>query len=151
MNLKPISFVIEMPKRKADGTPGPVRKHRLTKKRAEYDSCQHGNLQVDFKLRKVICLLCNKDMDPFDAFEILCQKTWWEEQRREGELEYEEKRVKKVQYAALRALFDMGVTPTKYLERWDAEHARRQAEAATVSIKQEPKVFTGNGDTPPAA
>jgi hypothetical protein len=152
MILKPISTLIEMPKLK-DGTQGPVRKHKLKVKRTTYDACQHGHLIVDLKLRKVRCGLCDKDVDVFEALEILCRKAWWEENRLEAQLEYEEKRVKKVQYAAVAALYEMNVTPEKYTEKWAAEHARRQALAATVNIKQEPtpKVFTGGGDKPPAA
>jgi hypothetical protein len=152
MILKPISTLIEMPTRK-DGHGGPVRKHKLTKKAATWDVCQHGNLIVDLKLRKVRCGLCDKDVDPFEALEILCRKTWWDENRLECQVDYEERRVKKVQYAAIAALYDMGCTPERYAEKWAIEHARRQALAATVNIKQEPapKVFMEGGDKPPAA
>jgi hypothetical protein len=154
MILKPISTLIEMPKLKG-GAKEPVRKHKLVKKTITFDAyaCQHGHLIVDLKLRKVRCSLCDKDIDPFEALEILCRKTWWDENRLEDQVEYEEKRVKKVQYAAVVALYEMNVTPEKYAEKWAAEHARRQALAATVSIKQEPapKVFMEGGDKPPAA
>lgn len=148
-----ILTLIEMPKRKADGAQGPVRKHKLSQKKKESDLCSHGNMTVDFKLRTVTCNLCGKEIDSFEALQILCQKAWWEGNTLDAQLEYEEKRVKKVQYAAVAALYEMGMVPEKYAEKWAAEHVRRQALAATVSIKNEPapKVFSEGGDKPPAA
>ena len=80
-------------------------------------------------------------------------KVWWEQNHLEAQLEYEEKRVKRVQYAAVASLYEMGITPERYAEKWMAEHARRRAVAATVNIRQEPapQVYTEDGDKPPAA
>lgn len=96
-------------------------------------NCMHNALTVHPDSRTVTCDDCKDEVDPIEALLIVCRKIWWQENGRERELEYEEKRVSKVQAAAIMHLYKMGITPEIYAERWAREDARvKEAEAKLV-------------------
>jgi hypothetical protein len=99
--------------------------------------CEHNVLEVDERRGVVICKTCGDEMSPLEALKLLYRTIWWEENTRERQIEYDQKRVSKVQVAALICLYEAGVTPEKYAERWNKEHARRATlEIAKVAEKQ---------------
>ena len=100
-------------------------RHRLKRAPHRITECWHNHILIDPYARQVSCGDCQVVLDPIDALMTLTRKTWWELEMAEGKLEYEEKRVQKVQYAAVKALFEMGMTPEKYADRWEKERALR--------------------------
>jgi hypothetical protein len=100
--------------------------------------CDHGALIVSEEERTVHCEKCKVQLDPIQALLVLCQSVWWKEKAEQDKLEYEEKRVSKVQYAAIAHLYEAGVTPEKYAERWAKEDARvKEKQAAQAKIEQQ--------------
>lgn len=108
---------------------GEKRKHEIKEAPGSYGYCQHESIVFSVKERTVTCGLCNKTLDPFDALQILGRKTWWEMHRVENEIEFAEKRVRKVQCAAITALYDFGIDPEEYERRWNKERDKRAASA----------------------
>src|SRR6266436_4565373 len=90
-----------------------VTKHMLIRTRKPSSYCPHNAMQLNVEERTVTCTTCNEELDPYEALRILAQRTWWEENARERALEQEEKRVRKVQTAAVEHLYAAGVTPEK--------------------------------------
>jgi len=110
-----------------------VESHSLTQKRKPLSSCQHNALVLDAERAMVRCKNCGEEMSPVEALQILCRRIWWEENARERQLEYDAKRVGKVQSAAFLCLFEAGITPEKFAERWKKENEKRKAAAVEVA------------------
>lgn len=118
--------------------------HSLNKKPTDYTRpfCQHNALVLDEERGMVQCDNCKEEMSPLEALKILCQRVWWEENTRERQLEYDTKRVSKVQVAAFLCLFEAGITPEKFAVRWQKEDEKRKV--ATIEMKEkEPSVDNG--------
>jgi hypothetical protein len=116
--------------------------HSLTKKGPDYSNriCQHDALIVDEERGMVKCTPCGEEMSPLEALKVLCRRIWWEENGRERQLEYDAKRVSKVQTAAFQCLFEAGITPEKFAERWKKENEKRKA--AAVEMKPDAVLLT---------
>ena len=105
--------------------PAPVQTHSLTRVRKK-SPCPHRALILNIEEREVRCKNCEVVLDPYQALETLCSRIWWEENARERQLEYDAKRVSKVQRIAIEHLHATGVTPEKYAIRWAAEEEKRK-------------------------
>lgn len=101
--------------------------HSLKRKRKQFNDCKHTALSIDEERGLVTCKTCNKEMSCLEGICMLADRIWWEENRRERQIEYDLKRVSTVQAAAVMCLYEAGVTPEKYAERWNKEHSRRTA------------------------
>lgn len=108
--------------------------HVLEERRDRTSICRHNALTVDFERGMVTCKNCEKEMSPLQALKILCQAIWWKENERECQIQYDLKRVSKVQTAAFLCLFEAGITPEKYAARWAKEEEKRKTVA--VEIKE---------------
>jgi hypothetical protein len=109
-------------------TAQPRTKHKLDRVARRGDYCPHTHVVVVEEERKVVCSVCEKEIDPIDALLMISRNLWWQNQAKERELELEEKRVSKVQAAALACLYRAGIGPEQYRIRWEKQHA----EAATA-------------------
>lgn len=87
--------------------------------------CQHNALIVDERREMVTCKTCGDEMSLLEAMRLLYRRIWWEENSRERQLDYDGKRVSRVQSAAFTCLYEAGVTPERYAERWNKERALR--------------------------
>lgn len=116
-------------------TDRPKRQHVL---RADggFSTCMHGSITFSEQKRTVECGLCGRTLDPFEALKILSRPEWWAASSEERRLELEEKRVTKVQCAAISALYDFGIDPEEYEKRWNKERDKRAASAP----KEEPSL-----------
>ena len=125
--------------------PAPI-KHTLRRKRHVYEECDHRQLCITDGQSKITCDLCKKEIDPLKAVIILADGLWWEEHRREAQLEYDTKRVTKVQAAAIEHLYAAGITPEKYAARWVKEDEKRKVvELARAEKETKIKTMTPNG------
>lgn len=108
--------------------------HRIIRK--PRDGCAHYlSFLVDGDAGKVFCSACKAEIDPMTALVRIAQASWRAEWSREQQVELEEKRVKRVQKAAIQHLFDAGITPEKYAERWAQLRAESQEKKAEVETK----------------
>jgi hypothetical protein len=98
-------------------------------------ACWHNSMTVHPDSRTVTCDECEEELDPIEALLVICRKIWWQENQRERELEYEERRVRKVQAAAIMHLHAAGITPEKYAERWAKEDARVKESQAKIAAE----------------
>lgn len=105
-------------------------KHELTRKNRVRNSCPHYAIEFDPDERTVNCKACQTPLDPFEALRILATRIWWEENKREREIETEEKRVARVQKAAIEHLYAAGFTPEVYAKRWQQEDEKRKLVAS---------------------
>lgn len=92
----------------------------------KYFICHHNALEVDEQRGMVTCKHCQTEMSPLEALKVLCFQIWWEENKREREIEYESKRMK-IQREAFRCLFEAGVTAEKYANRLEKFTQERDA------------------------
>jgi hypothetical protein len=97
----------------------------IDRRHRQYNPCKHNRLLVNEERGLVICQDCEEEMSPLEGMKLLCRRIWWEENIRERQIEYDLKRVSKVQSAALICLYEAGITPEKYVQRWQKEHIAR--------------------------
>jgi len=110
----------------------PIR-HDIRRKRELHRGCLHPAFLVDQEGGKVFCKQCEKEIDPIETLLIVGSALWRNEWKRERDVEDEQKRVSKVQKAAVECLFNAGITPEEYARRFAKLQAERaQAEAAKV-------------------
>lgn len=141
-----------------DPTPGSTKvieikrktsEHSLARKKKKYNfECKHDGLLIDEERGLVTCKACKKEMSCLQAMLLLCSRIWWEENTRERQIEYDLKRVTKVQAAALTCLYEAGVTPEKYAQRWQKEQAIRAAKE--VQKQAEVPLVDATGSATPA-
>lgn len=119
----------------------PHAKHSLDRKPKDYSKpfCQHSSLLVDPDKRTVECARCKEILDPINAFLVVCSKLWWEKQAEERQIELDEKRVAKVQKAAVEHLVRAGITPEEYVVRYFEEKARQDAAAKATAPAVSPE------------
>lgn len=125
--------------------PPPVR-HLLRKKKREWDGCRHAEFIINDRAGTVRCGRCNEEVTPFQALLTLCENWWFEANCQEMQIEFDAKRVAKVQGAAIEHLFKMGITPEKYATKWAAENEKHKA----IELKKEEAIkvtpiFGGGG------
>ena len=109
-------------------------RHSLEKKQEPYKPyCAHPGLVIDRERGIVTCKYCSHEMSPLEGILLLCNKIWWQENNRERRIEYDLKCIAKTQKAAFLRLFEAGVTPEKYAERWAKEESERVQAAVSIS------------------
>lgn len=123
--------------------------HSLVVRRKNLN-CPHNAMKIHPDARTVTCDACGDEVDPIEALLIVASKIWWQESARERDLKNEQRRVEKVQYAAIAHLYAAGITPEKYAERWAREDRRVKAlnslreEHGTDGVQGDPA--TGDGE-----
>lgn len=93
-------------------------------RRTNPKGCPHYSFLIDEVDRVVNCGQCREQIDPLDALMILAndmvlaKDIWWKEHGDQNSFSPEQQRVTKVTKAALELLYDIGVSPAEYSERW---------------------------------
>ena len=124
-------------------------KHSLRKKswhEKKFNPCHHNQLVINEDRGVVTCETCAEEMSPLKAIVLLCSKIWWEQNAEERRIEIDEKRVAKVQTAAIEHLYAAGMTPEKYAARWERERQKRaEAEIKKATAELAPTAAAGKG------
>ena len=116
--------------------PPQVQIHSLEKsQKRDYSKpyCAHGALLISEQRGVVTCKYCQEEMSPLTGILLLCNRVWWDKQKQENQIEFDLKRVSKVQGAAFKCLFDAGITPDKYAVRWAREDENRRTAAVGIA------------------
>jgi hypothetical protein len=128
--------------------PCPV-KHTLESKPRDWKKphCDHRQMLIVEKKNIVECKSCGEELTPMEALLIVAREIWWTENARERQVEHDEKRVTKVQTAAVEHLHAAGITPEKYAVRWAKEDEKRKVVELEQAAKQTSvkSITGGNG------